>query len=105
MSELHVDHLHPVSRGGGDGRKNLVTACRDCNLAKSNKELKGRRRSTKIKKYGKERQKVIKLQTQAEIKSLESLKKQTKGKDAKQIDDLIKAKKEALPKRKRWGFF
>lgn len=105
MSELHVDHLHPVSRGGGDSRKNLVTACRDCNLAKSNRELRGRRRTTKIKKYGKERQKVLRLQTQAEIKNLESLKKQVKGKDAKQIDDQIKAKKKALPKRKRWGIF
>jgi hypothetical protein len=97
ISELHVDHLHPVSKGGGDSRKNLVTACRDCNLAKSNKELRGRRRSTKIKKYGKERQKVIERRTQSEIKNLEFLKKNAKGKEAKQIDDLIKVKKKEIP--------
>lgn len=31
---LHVDHRHPVSRGGTDDMANLVTACKDCNSGK-----------------------------------------------------------------------
>ena len=33
-SELHVDHVYPKSRGGEDKAKNLVTAYKECNLAK-----------------------------------------------------------------------
>ena len=36
---LHVDHIHPVSKGGSDGIDNLITSCADCNLGKSDKEL------------------------------------------------------------------
>ena len=36
---LHVDHVHPRSRGGSDKMENLVTACSDCNGAKSDKIL------------------------------------------------------------------
>lgn len=32
-----VDHVMPRSRGGSDEEKNLVCACRVCNMAKSNK--------------------------------------------------------------------
>ena len=32
---LHVDHLVPVSKGGGDQEKNLVCSCIKCNLGKS----------------------------------------------------------------------
>lgn len=35
--ELHVDHVHPMSRGGGSEMSNLVSACRDCNLSKNAK--------------------------------------------------------------------
>lgn len=38
-SGLHVDHVTPVSRGGSDDVANLVTACVDCNLGKSDNEL------------------------------------------------------------------
>lgn len=31
---LHLDHVHPVSRGGGNDLDNLVVACRRCNLSK-----------------------------------------------------------------------
>lgn len=34
-TELHVDHVHPTSRGGTDEIDNLVTACAECNLGKS----------------------------------------------------------------------
>lgn len=30
----HVDHMHPVSRGGPDEDDNLVLACKRCNLSK-----------------------------------------------------------------------
>lgn len=34
QKELHVDHIKPVSRGGDNSEKNLITACADCNLGK-----------------------------------------------------------------------
>ena len=33
---LHVDHIIPWSKGGKTEIKNLLTACRECNLGKSN---------------------------------------------------------------------
>lgn len=36
---LEIDHIQPVSKGGKDDIMNLVTACRDCNRGKTNKEL------------------------------------------------------------------
>lgn len=38
-SALHVDHVTPRSRGGGDVASNLVTACRACNTGKSDVPL------------------------------------------------------------------
>lgn len=35
--ELQVDHIFPSSKGGDNKMENLVTACRDCNLGKSDK--------------------------------------------------------------------
>lgn len=32
---LHVDHIHPVSKGGTNDVDNLVTSCCDCNQGKS----------------------------------------------------------------------
>jgi hypothetical protein len=32
---LHIDHINPRSRGGGDNVGNLVTSCRVCNLSKN----------------------------------------------------------------------
>lgn len=32
--DLHVDHVHPKSKGGSDDPSNLVTACKECNLGK-----------------------------------------------------------------------
>lgn len=32
---LHVDHIHPVASGGGNGMDNLITACEACNQGKS----------------------------------------------------------------------
>jgi hypothetical protein len=36
---LHVDHIIPVSKNGGNEMENLITSCSDCNLGKSNIEL------------------------------------------------------------------
>lgn len=33
---LHIDHIEPVSKGGGNDESNLVTSCQGCNLGKSN---------------------------------------------------------------------
>lgn len=36
---LEVDHIRPVSKGGGNDIDNLITSCFDCNRGKSNVEL------------------------------------------------------------------
>lgn len=36
--KLECDHFIPVSKGGVNDDENLVTACKDCNRAKSNKD-------------------------------------------------------------------
>lgn len=36
---LEIDHITPVSDGGGNDILNLVTSCRDCNSGKSDKSL------------------------------------------------------------------
>jgi 5-methylcytosine-specific restriction endonuclease McrA len=39
---LHVDHVHPVSRGGRNDLENLVTACSACNAGKGARLLEDR---------------------------------------------------------------
>ncbi|MFI9123833.1 HNH endonuclease [Streptomyces bikiniensis] len=34
-----IDHVRPASRGGSDEWENLVPACRDCNCAKSDRDV------------------------------------------------------------------
>lgn len=36
---LEIEHIHPVSKGGGNDIVNLLTACVDCNRGKSDKTL------------------------------------------------------------------
>jgi 5-methylcytosine-specific restriction endonuclease McrA len=36
---LEVDHLEPVAAGGSDNPANLFTACRECNLGKSDRRI------------------------------------------------------------------
>ena len=36
---LEIDHIVPVSKGGTNDIMNLITACRDCNRGKTNREL------------------------------------------------------------------
>lgn len=37
--ELQIDHVKPVADGGSNELENLVTACADCNLGKSDKPV------------------------------------------------------------------
>ena len=37
--KLEVDHIKPVSKEGDNDITNLITACKDCNAGKSNREL------------------------------------------------------------------
>ena len=37
QSALALDHLTPVSKGGSNAGRNLVTACMDCNRERGNK--------------------------------------------------------------------
>ena len=36
---LHVDHIDPVAKGGGNDMDNLVTSCESCNQGKSDRLL------------------------------------------------------------------
>lgn len=36
---LEVDHILPVSKGGGNNEENLITACFDCNRGKGSKTI------------------------------------------------------------------
>lgn len=36
---LEVDHINPVSKGGGNDLMNLITSCKPCNAGKSDREL------------------------------------------------------------------
>ncbi len=38
LAGYHVDHKHPISKGGGNGPENLQLLCVKCNLKKSNKD-------------------------------------------------------------------
>ena len=40
--KMMIDHIHPKSKGGKDAISNLITACEECNLGKSDKILKAR---------------------------------------------------------------
>lgn len=40
FERAHVDHIHPVSKGGLSEDDNLVLVCAPCNTAKSNKTLR-----------------------------------------------------------------
>jgi 5-methylcytosine-specific restriction endonuclease McrA len=35
----HLDHVHPLSKGGADAEHNIVPACAPCNLSKGAKTL------------------------------------------------------------------
>ena len=33
--ELQIDHIHPRAKGGTNNKENLITACKYCNIGKS----------------------------------------------------------------------
>jgi len=45
---LELDHKLSVSRGGTDSFENLVTACRECNLGKTDRSIQSLRRSSRV---------------------------------------------------------
>jgi hypothetical protein len=47
---LHVDHIHPVSKGGINNILNLITSCAECNLGKRDKLLSDETSAIKQKK-------------------------------------------------------
>lgn len=61
---LHVDHIDPVSKGGDNNIMNLVTACIDCNLGKSDKTLDD---STAVEKQRKQLQELNERREQIEM--------------------------------------
>lgn len=40
----HVDHIHPISKGGSNDEDNLAAACSHCNISKGNRLLSEWRR-------------------------------------------------------------
>lgn len=38
-NQVHIDHVHPISRGGSNDMSNLVVSCAPCNIEKSNHTL------------------------------------------------------------------
>lgn len=38
--DYHIDHIKPIAKGGVDRIDNLAISCPECNLAKSDKDLK-----------------------------------------------------------------
>lgn len=38
-TDYHIDHIIPISRGGGNGMDNITLSCPACNRAKGNKTL------------------------------------------------------------------
>lgn len=86
---LEIDHIVPVSKGGDNSIMNLVTACRDCNRGKTNKELSD---DTAIKKQKRQLDEIQErreqLQMMAEWKSA-LLEEQEEQIDS--VEDLIMA--------------
>ena len=40
FGEIHIDHKHPLSRGGWNSRDNIVACCAECNLKKHDKTVR-----------------------------------------------------------------
>jgi len=38
LSEMHIDHIEPISKGGSNWPRNLQLLCKKCNLSKSAKD-------------------------------------------------------------------
>ena len=82
---LEVDHILPVSKGGGNEDYNLITSCFDCNRGKSNKELSISPIST-IKKA--EKMKIAQLQYK-EIQKLLKKEKEIIESQIQEVEDVL----------------
>lgn len=83
---LEIDHIHPVSEGGGNSIDNLITACFDCNRGKSNSLLGNVPPSL-------EERSILLREKQDQIKAYENLLKEIKkGEDARieSINDIFR---------------
>ena len=86
---LEIDHIVPVSKGGDDSIMNLVTACRDCNRGKTNRELSD---DTAVKKQKRqadelqERREQLQMMVEWKKALLEELEEQIDS-----VEDLIQA--------------
>lgn len=76
---LEVDHIHPVSQGGGNAKDNLITACFSCNRGKSDRLL------SSIPESLESRAEEMR-EKQDQIKAYERLLKSIKRKEDKQIN-------------------
>ena len=76
---LEIDHVIPVSRGGGNHIDNLITACFDCNRGKSDSLLSAIPQSLE------ERQALI-AEKLAQVKAYDRLLKTVRRKEDQSID-------------------
>ena len=82
---LEVDHIEPVSKGGGNDIDNLLTSCFDCNRGKSNNLLS----SVPISLVEKS-EKDSELEEQLNgIKKVKAAKKRRVNRDVKKIEEVF----------------
>jgi hypothetical protein len=89
---LHVDHIHPVSKGGTNEIMNLLTSCFNCNMGKGAKPLSD---SSAIEKQRKQLELMQERREQIELmfewkKSLGKLENQTAARVMKYVKAKIK---------------
>lgn len=87
---LHIDHIHPVSKGGDNGIINLITSCFECNLGKSDRKLND---NSVVEKQRKQLELIQERREQIELmfkwkKSLSNLNDKT----VEMIKDFVEAK-------------
>lgn len=82
---LHLDHIIPVSKGGTNQTENLITACIDCNLGKSNTLLNNSKESLQ---HITERKKEAAKQLRAYIKSCKD-EKRMKGLIVDEVESIF----------------
>jgi hypothetical protein len=84
---LHVDHIHPVAKGGDNDMDNLVTACESCNQGKAARTL------ADVPKSLQERAKEV-IEREAQIKGYQAAigaKKRRIEEEAEQVRDVYES--------------
>lgn len=82
---LELDHIQPVSKGGGNEIDNLITSCFDCNRGKSD-QLLSSIPATLIEKTKIEKETELQLK---EYKKLKSSIKRRQARDIKKIESVF----------------